>query len=52
MIGGYEMKIIKYTLNGNAVSMTWNEANENIARKEADNGAIAIEEVEDDVKNI
>ena len=31
------MKKIRYTLQGNAVEMDWNEANEEIAKKEADN---------------
>ena len=30
------MKIIKYLFNGNPVEMGWNEANEEIAKKEAD----------------
>lgn len=46
------MKIIKYMMNGNAVSMTWNEVNESIALREADNGEITIEEVEGDAENI
>ena len=50
------MKIIKYNLatileNGEVlltpVSMGWNEANENIAKKEAYNGEYTIEEHED-----
>lgn len=36
------MKIIKYTLSGNAVEMGWNEANEEIAKAEADNGEYEI----------
>ena len=36
------MKIIKYNLDGNAVEMPWNEANEEIAKTEADNGEYSI----------
>lgn len=36
------MKILKYTLNGNAVEMGWSEENEEIARLEADNGAYSV----------
>ena len=38
------MKIIKYVFNGNAVEMGWNEENEEIAKKEADNGEYTIED--------
>ena len=36
------MKIIKYLFNGNPVEMGWNEVNEEIAKREADNGAYEI----------
>ena len=36
------MKKIKYTFNGFAVEMGWNESNEKIARIEADNGEYEI----------
>ena len=36
------MKVIQYTFNGNSVAMDWNEANEEIAKKEADNGEYTI----------
>lgn len=42
------MKIIKYTFKGNAVTMGWNEKNEEIAKREADNGEYTIEEIPDD----
>ncbi len=38
------MKIIKYVFNGNAVEMGWNKENEEIAKKEADNGEYTIED--------
>ena len=38
------MKIIKYLFDGNPVEMGWNEANEEIAKQEADNGEYTIEE--------
>lgn len=38
------MKIIKYLFNGNPVEMGWNEANEEIAKREADNGEYTIED--------
>lgn len=38
------MKIIKYLFNGNPVEMGWNEANEEIAKKEADMGEYTIAE--------
>ena len=41
------MKIIKYLYNGFAVEMDWNETNEEIAKREADNGEYTIEEVEE-----
>lgn len=37
------MKVIKYTFHGNPVEMTWSEANEAIAKREADNGEYTIE---------
>lgn len=40
------MKIIKYLFNGYPVEMGWNEINEEIAKKEADNGEYSIDEVE------
>ncbi len=36
------MKIIKYLFNGNDVEMGWNEANEETAKREADNGEYTI----------
>jgi hypothetical protein len=42
------MKILKYKLNGYNVQMTWNEINEDIAKKEADNGEYTIEDVSDE----
>ena len=36
------MKIMKYTLNGISVEMGWSEANEDIVRREADNGEYKI----------
>lgn len=36
------MKILKYTMNGNAVEMGWNEVNEEIAKREADNGTYSV----------
>lgn len=38
------MKILKYNLHGNPVGMVWNEANEENARREADNGEYTIED--------
>ena len=38
------MKIIKYLFNGNPVEMGWNEVNEEIAKREADNGEYTIED--------
>lgn len=38
------MKIIRYNLNGCLVEMGWNETNEAIAKKEADNGEYVIED--------
>ena len=41
-------KVIKYTFpNGCLVEMSWNEANEEIAKREADNGEYTIEEIEE-----
>lgn len=39
------MKKIIYTLNGNPVELTWSEANEEIAKNEADNGEYTVTEV-------
>ena len=38
------MKKLKYLFMGNAVEMDWNEANEEIAKKEAYNGEYIIED--------
>ena len=38
------MKILKYLFDGNPVEMGWNEANEEIAKREADNGEYTIED--------
>lgn len=38
------MKIIKYMMDNLQVTMTWNEANEEIAKKEAYNGEYTIED--------
>lgn len=38
------MKIIKYLFNGNSVEMGWNETNEEIAKREADNGDYTVED--------
>ncbi len=38
------MKVIKYTYNGSPVEMSWSEANEEIAKSEADNGEYTIED--------
>ena len=38
------MKIIKYLFNGNPVEMGWNEANEELAKREAYNGEYIIED--------
>ena len=35
-------KVIKYKFNGMDVKMGWNEANEEIAKREADNGEYTI----------
>ena len=40
--GGAGMKKIKYFFHGNEVEMGWNEANEEIAKLEADNGEYTI----------
>lgn len=44
------MKIIKYNLGGNEITLGWSEANEAIAKAEADNGEYTIEDdgVEED----
>ena len=36
------MKVIRYTLNGIPVEIDWNEVNEEIAKREADNGEYRI----------
>lgn len=38
------MKIIKYLFNGNPVEMGWNETNEEIAKREADDGKYTIKD--------
>ena len=38
------MKKIKYLFNGNPVEMGWNEINEEVAKREADNGEYTIED--------
>lgn len=38
------MKILKYLFDGNPVEMGWNEVNEEIAKREADNGEYTIED--------
>lgn len=38
------MKKIKYTFNETPIEMSWSEANEEIAKKEADNGDYIIED--------
>lgn len=38
------MKWIKYLFNGSAVEMGWNEANEALAQREADNGEYTVED--------
>lgn len=38
------MKIIKYLYKGNPVEMGWNEVNEEIAKREADNSGYTIED--------
>lgn len=38
------MKILKYTYHGNVVEMGWNETNEEIAKREADNGEYTVED--------
>ena len=38
------MKNLKYRLHGNMVAMPWSEANEAIAKAEADDGAYDIED--------
>lgn len=38
------MKILKYLFNGNPIEMGWNEINEEIAKREADNGNYTIED--------
>ena len=41
------MQIIKYTYKSMPVVIPWNETNEEIAKREADNGEYTIEEVEE-----
>lgn len=43
------MQKIKYTLNGYGVEMPWNEVNEEIARKEADNREYTVEDEQEDL---
>lgn len=38
------MKILKYLFNGIPMEMTWSEANEEIAKREAYNGEYTIED--------
>ena len=38
------MKILKYLFNGNPVEMGWNEVNEEIAKREADEGKYTIDD--------
>lgn len=38
------MKKIKYLFGGSETEMTWSEANEEIAKKEADNGEYTVED--------
>lgn len=38
------MKILKYLYKGNQVELGWNEINEEVARREADDGQYTIEE--------
>lgn len=38
------MKRIKYSFGGNPVEMPWNEANEAIAKREANGGAYTIDD--------
>lgn len=38
------MKVLKYLFNGIRVEMDWNETNEEIAKREADNGEYTIED--------
>lgn len=40
------MKIIKYLFQGNLVEMGWNESNEEIAKRESDDGEYTIEDGE------
>ena len=42
------MKVLKYLFNGSPVEMGWNETNEEIAKREADEGTYTIEEIEVD----
>lgn len=38
------MKYLKYLYNGAEVEMGWNEVNEEVAKREADNGEYTIED--------
>lgn len=38
------MKVIKYVFHDNPAELTWNEMNEEIAKREADNGEYTIED--------
>lgn len=40
------MKIIKYLFNGKPVEMGWNEVNEELAKREADNGDYTVDDIE------
>ena len=41
------MRVIKYTSNGVPMTISWSEANEEIAKREADNGDCKIAPIED-----
>lgn len=36
------MKVIRYTFRGQSVEMGWNKVNEEIAKREADNGEYEV----------
>lgn len=38
------MKVLKYLYKGSPVEMGWNEINEEVAKREADNGEYTIED--------
>ena len=40
------MKVLQYLFKGNSVKMGWNEINEEVAKREADNGEYTLEEDE------